>query len=224
MKLADLKRSGEERPVWSAPVADVNGNTHYELSITGPGAAIEEVFAKSDFEIEIAPGAPAEEAEAMSKRFLKKHVGDRRFDAPSLDDILTLRDHKPPAAPDNLKDAVTVYLRPTEGEGTLWVLWFPVLFVPVVTPLLFILPRCWWTWSMVIPYTGNPDLILFRDIPAPPFIADTAFAPGTTVEGVEFVGPALPWAQSHPWHNVFTFTAPTLTDFAMGGHSIPWIA
>jgi hypothetical protein len=224
MKLADLKRSGTERAVYAAPIADVNGNTRYELSIAGPDRVIEEVFAKVDFEIEIALGASPDEFDEQSRRFLRRHIGDRKFGAPPLDDMIARLDRKPPPAPDNFKDSVVVYLRPTESEGTFWGMWFPFLVVPLGVPLFFVLPRVWTTWSVVLPRTGNPDILLFRDAPLPPPVA-MALGTAPVAEGLSFTGPALPWAQFHPWHLVFTFTPGfAWTDFGLGGHSLPWFS
>jgi hypothetical protein len=225
MKLADLTRSETKRPVYTAPVADVDGNKRYELSITGPSApVIEEVFAKSEFEIEIAPGARPEEFDEQSRRFLKRHMGDHKFSEPPLDDITALLKRKPPLAPENLKDSVTVYLRPTEGEGTFYGLWIPVMAVLPGVPISFVLPRVWTTWSVVVPWAGNPNIILFRDAPLPPPVA-TAVAAGIAVEGVAFTVPPVPWAQFRPLHFVVNGVvgAGALTNFGMGGHSVPWL-
>ena len=223
MKLADLKRSGTERPVYTGPVADVDGNKRYELSITGPSASvIEEVFAKSDFEMEIVPGARPEEFDEQSRRFLKRHMGEHKFSSPPLDDITALLDRKPPQAPENLNDSVVVYLRPTEGEGTFYGMWIPVMALLPATPIVFVLPRVWTTWSVVVAYSANPNIILFRDVPVPPPVA-TALAGGIATEGVTFTVPPVPWAQFRPIHIVFN-GAPgvSLTNFGFGGHSLPW--
>jgi hypothetical protein len=150
-------------------------------------------------------------------------MGDRRLGAPSLDDITALLERKPPRAPENLKDGIVVYLRPTEGEGTLWAMWFPFVGLPPGLPLAFILPRVWTTWSVVLPQLGNPNIMLFRDLPVPPAVA-TALAPGPVAEGVSFTIAPLPWAQFHPWHLVFSGVpgGPSSTNFGVGGHSLPW--
>ena len=123
---------------------------------------------------------------------------------------------------ENLKDGVIVYLRPTEGEGTLWAMWFPFVGLPPGVPIAFILPRVWTTWSVVLPQLGNPDIRLFRDMPVPPAVA-TALAPGPTAEGVSFTVSPLPWAQFHPWHLVFSgVPGPSSTNFGVGGHSLAW--
>lgn len=222
MKLQDLKRSGTERPVYSAPIADVDGNTAYELAITGRESVVEEVFAKVDFQIEIEPGASAEDFNERSKRFLSDRVGDHKINAPTLDDMTALFDRKPPPEIDRFDEKVAVYLRPTEKAGTFWGMWFPFLVVPLGVGLFFVLPRVWTTWSVVLPRTGNPDILLFRDAPFPPPVA-TALSPGLVADGLSFTGPPLPWAQFHPWHLVFTFTPGfAWADFGVGGHSLPW--
>jgi hypothetical protein len=222
MKLSDLKCSDAERPVYSASVADVDGNSRYELAITGPSAIVEEVFAKVDFDLEIVPGAKPGDFDEQSQRFLQRRIGDRKFGSAPLDEIVAQIGRKPLPAPGDLKEKVTVYLRPTEGEGTFWGMWFPFLVVPLGVALFFVLPRVWTTWSVVLPRTGNPDILLFRDAPLPPPVA-TALSPALVADGLSFTGPPLPWAQFHPFHMVFTFTPGfAWTDFGVGGHSLPW--
>ena len=66
--------------MYAGPVADVEGNKHYELAIAGTSPLIKKVFSEVDFEIEMAPRATAEEFDERSKRFLKRHIPaeDRR--------------------------------------------------------------------------------------------------------------------------------------------------
>ena len=64
MRLEALKHSGSRlRSVYTGRVPDEDGNHHYELSIAGPQALIKTMFAKVDFEIEIAPRVPADKFE-----------------------------------------------------------------------------------------------------------------------------------------------------------------
>ena len=223
MRLSDLKRSGTERHVYAGPVADVDGNKRYELAITGQATVVEEVFAKCDFDVEIAPGVSPDAFEEHSKRFLKRHMGDRKLHAPRLDDITALLDREPPRVPQNLKDGIVVYLRPTEGAGTFWGMVFPFVGLLPGLPIAFVLPRVWTTWSYTIPMSGNPNLLLFRDAPVPPAVA-TSLAAGLLLDSVAFTVPPWPWAQFHPWHVLFSAVPgiASATYFAVGGHSVPW--
>ena len=223
MKLDELKRSGTRRPVYAGPVADVEGNKHYELAIAGTKSLIKKVFSEVDFEIEIAPRATAEEFDERSKRFLKRHIPAGKIVAPPIEAITALIGRAPPPVGSAAKDTVVVYLRPTEGEGTFWAMWLPFLTIPPGLSLSFVLPRVWTTWSVVMPRTGNPDLFLSLNSPfAPPVM--TAVSPIPVTEGVSFTGPPVPWAQFYPWHRILAAApaAYTVTDFGLGGHSLPW--
>jgi hypothetical protein len=220
MKLDALKRSRSRRPIYSARVTDEDGKDHYELSITGPQKLIETIFAKVDFEIEIATSVTSDQFAERSRRFWNKRMGQRSAVPIPIDAVASLlgKKHQAPAP---TKDSVVVYLRRTEGEGTFYGLWVPTLTLPPATGLFFFLPRVWTTWSGVVPFTGNPNLFLNLTPPPTPPVSSAILA-GPIAEAVSFTTAPFPWSQFAAWHRVVNATpgASTVTHYALVGHSV----
>ena len=214
-----------ERPVFAGPVADVDGNKRYELGdrsragIGGRGGLRQVRLRDRD-----RAGCRAGAFDERSKRFLKRHLGDRKPGAPRLDDITALLDLEPPRLPENLKDGVVVYLRPTEGAGTFWGCgsrsWVcrrecrsPSFFPESGRPGRLC---CRWRGTRT---SGSFATCRFRR----PWLPLSAAFPGGRRVLPRRSRP-LPWAQFHPWHLLFSGVSgtPSATNFGVGGHSVPW--
>lgn len=221
MKLRDLERSRSKRPVYSARVADEEGNSHYEFSIAGPQGQIEKIFARSHFEIEIASSVLEDRFAERSRRFWDRRIASDPRPAVPIETVtaaLTRKMRKPPAIP---KDPVIVCLRRTEGQGTFYGLWVPTLVLTPGTGLFFFLPGVWATWSAILRYTGNPDLFLNVGLPPPAAPVSRAISVGAISESVSWSTTPFPWNQMPAWHRVVcTGGATVVTHYAMVGHSI----
>ena len=219
MKLEALKHSGTRRSVYTGVVSDEDEATDYELSITGSKKVVETIFSKSDFDVEIAPRVTKDQFEERSRRFWNSRVERRNALPPPSETVAGLVGQKRPAASAS-KDTVVVYLRRTRGDGTFWAMWFPGLFLPPGVSALFVLPRVWTTWSVVVPSAGNPNLFLTL-LPPPAPLVDSGVFGGLSVDTVSFTTAPFPWTQFTAWHLVLGAGAtPTVTSFGMTGHSV----
>jgi len=217
MKIDELKRSGTRRSVYTSVVADEDGAKDYELSITGSRKLVETIFAKADFDIEIAPRVTKDQVEERSRRFWKSRVERGRAVAPPVEAVDALVRQKPPAVG---KETVLVYLRRTKGDGTFWAMFFSGLVVPPGLSLIFVLPRVWTTWSFVVPLTGNPKLFLTLLPPPAPIVA-AGLGGGLSVDTVSFTSAPFPWTQFAAWHSIFgAAPVPSVTSFGLFGHSV----
>jgi hypothetical protein len=218
MKIEALTYSETRRSVYTGVVSDEDDGKDYELSITGSKKLIETILSKSDFDIEIAPRVTKDEFEERSRRFWNSRVERRNSVSPPPETVAALVGKKPPGVSAS-KDTVVVHLRRTKGEGTFWSMWFPALVLPPGGSLLFVLPRVWTTWSVVVPIAGNPNLFLSLLPPPAPAVA-SGISGG--IDTVSFTTAPFPWAQFTPWHLIIG-AAPTLTstNFGITGHSIP---
>jgi hypothetical protein len=218
MKLADLQRSGTKTTVYSAVLADAEGNRDYELTITGSRALVDAAFKGVEFDVVIDKRVARDAFEARSAEFWKSKVRGREVTAkrkPMSVDSVSRKAVKPATA----KDSVVVSLRRISGDGTLWAAWFPGLVLRAGMNLFFVLPRVWTCWGVVVPAIGDADIFLSLGSPTAPVVM-AATAGGPTVESVTFTGTPLPWTHFSAWFRVNGFVN-TATDFGMIGHSIP---
>jgi hypothetical protein len=219
MKIEALKRSGTRRPVYTGVVSDEDGGKDFELSITGSKKLVETIFSKSDFDIEIAQHVTENQFEERSRRFWNSRVERRDAVSPTPESVTALVGQKTPAVSAS-KDTVVVYLRRTKGDGTFWAMWFPGIVLPPGASVLFVLPRVWTTWSVVVPVAGNPNLFLTL-LPPPAPVVDSGLFGGLSIDTVSFTTAPFPWTQFTAWHLILgAAPTPTITSFGMTGHSI----
>jgi hypothetical protein len=229
MRLDAMKRSQARRPVYSVPLADEDGHEHYELSISGPQKLVEKIFEKTDFEAEIAPKVTPEEYEERSRAVWKKRMQEGATDSTPIDAVAAKFAKRRPAPSPALptKDSVLVHLRRTEGTGTFYALWLPVLVLPPGLSVYFFLPRVWATWSGTLPYSGNPNLYL-AVVPPPTsalWVSTSTLPPAAlpVADGVSYATAPLPWTHFTPMHVVVN-AAPggtyTVTHYVLVGHSL----
>ena len=217
MRLGDLKRARVGRGIrYVGSLTDSAGDTRYELGISGPAALIEKVFAESEFEHWIEPKATEKDSPSRSRKFWNTHAGTSAG-VTSLETIESL-DKTVPAAP-TAKNSVVVSLRRTEGEGTWWGAWWPLLALPVGANLFFVLPPVCNCFGFVAPVTGDPDLFLTANGPSTPTIAFSMLGAGS-IDRVAF-GPPIcwPWTQFMPWFRVNAFTTCAF-GFGMSGFGV----
>jgi hypothetical protein len=217
MRLEDLKRSqvaGGSRYV--GRFADSTGDDHYELGISGSARLIQKVFAESDFEHWIEPKATAKSWPARSRKFWTTYAGKDR--GPRELETIAALEKAVPATP-TPKNSIVVSLRRTEGEGTWWAAWWPLLALPAGANVFFLLPPICNCSGFVVPITGDPDLFLTPNGPATPTIAFSMLGPGA-VDSVSF-GPAVcwPWTEFMPWFRINAFTSCTC-GFGMSGFGV----
>jgi hypothetical protein len=215
MRLEDLTRSrvaGGSH--YAGTLTDSAGDEHYELGISGPASLIQKVFAKSDFEHWIEPKATAKSWPSRSRKFWATYASAGTGE---LETIAAL-EKAPPAAP-TPKNSIVVSLRRTEGQGTWWAAWWPLLALPAGANVFFLLPPVCNCFGFVVPVTGDPDLFLTANGPTTPTIAFSMLGPGA-VDRVSF-GPAVcwPWTEFMPWFRVNAFTACTF-GFGMSGFGV----
>jgi hypothetical protein len=210
MKIEQMEKSKERGPKWTAVLTDTRGSDSYELAIRGPKALVGRVFEKSNFEIEIDPDASAETAQTrLAQLFAKYSVTAKDpFVDPGHNPF-----KKPTARIDEAK-SVIVSVRRTRGKGTLWALFFPLLWVPAGANLFFILPPVSFCHAAVFPVVGDPDLFLTLNSPLPPTVAMSKMSL-TAIDSVTFGVPGLPGVFV-PFFRVNGFTT-GVTGFFMFG-------
>lgn len=127
----------------------------------------------------------------------------------------------PPAKPGVYftESSIVVSIQRTEGEGTWWGWWWPMLALPAGANLFFILPPICHCAGFVTPLTGDPDLFLSANGPRTPIIAASMLGAGA-IDRVAF-GPSIcwPWAKFVPWFRVNAFST-CITGFGMTGFGI----
>jgi hypothetical protein len=215
MHLKELRRSGGKVARYVGTLADVAGAQQYEISISGPRKLAEKVLAKSDFDIRIDSRASERDAQGLSRELWDRYATRDPRRAPA-EGIESLRKRLPkPASPDS---SLVIALQRTEGEGTFWAAFFPVLLIPRGVSLFFVLPPICNCFGTVFPQIGDTDLFLTTGGPFTPVVAASVRG-GTAIDSVAF-GSTLcwPWTQVMPWFRVFGFTT-TQTAFLMSGFS-----
>ena len=218
MKLNEFKRSGSKMAAYTAVVADQAGQRDYELTISGRRSLVERVFKKVDFDVIIDTHVSPEEFDARSREVWTSRVAGQEIASPSAEEVLKAASRKVP--PPHPRNSVVVSLRRIRGTGTFWTAWVTPIYVPPGSSLYFVMPRVWTCWGIIVPYSGNPNLLLSLGTPVSPPVS-TAFAPGPVSETVAFTGSPLPWMHFAAWFRIFGAAPGTITLFGMVGHSIP---
>lgn len=215
MRLKELKRSRTGDRPYFATLADVNGDSHYELAISGTDELVKKVFAKTDFEWKIDPKVGEKDASNRDREMWDRYStsGDRANEPATINGL------KAPPKPATARSSVVVSLRRTQGQGTWWWMWFPGLFVPTGASLFFVLPPICNAFGFVAPLSGDADLFLTRNGPTTPIVSASTLG-GTAIDRVAF-GPAIcwPWQEYVPWFRVFGFRT-SVTGFGMGGFGV----
>lgn len=216
MRLSDLEYSRTGRVRYTGTLTDSAGDAHYELGISGPPALIKKVLTESQLDYSIEPKATEKDWGARSSEFWERHAGAaagvRELETV---DALSVR----PPAPPTTKNSIVVSIRRTEGKGTWWGFWWPLLSLPAGSSAFFVLPPICNCFGMSVPVSGNPNLFLSANGPFTPIIAASTNGPGA-VDAVA-VGPAIcwPWTEFVPWFRVFAATA-CVYGFGMSGFGV----
>jgi hypothetical protein len=83
-----------------------------------------------------------------------------------------------------------VSIRRTQGSGTFWAFFFPLLLLPKGFSVFFILPPVSVYQAWVLPAVGDADLFLTLNGTRTPLVANSTLA-GTAVDTVAFGVPGL---------------------------------
>jgi hypothetical protein len=213
MHLKDLKRQRNDG-AYVGTVADSIGDAHYELVISGSSKLIQKVFAESEFEHLIDPKAAAKEWVTRNQEMWERNTGTADGEK-GPETIVALDKGVPVAA--TAKNSIVVSIRRTEGQGTGWGFWFPLLALPVGANLYFVLPPICNCWGVTVPLDGDPDLFLSANHPYAPVIASSRLGGLRAIDRVSF-GPIIcwPWEQFVPWFRVNAYST-CLTGFGLAG-------
>lgn len=213
MRVSDLERQRSGAVRYLGALSDSAGDAFYELGISGPARLVEKAFAHSDFEYAIEPKATQKDWPARTRKFWNRYAGESR--GPREHETVAALTRKPPAAA-NSKNSIVVSVRRTEGEGTWWGFWWPLVGLSAGSSIFFLLPPVCNCSAFTLPASGNPDLFLTANGPATPLLAASTAGPGA-FDSVAF-GPALcwPWTEFVPWFRVGAVTS-TVFSFGMSG-------
>ncbi len=216
MRLKDLKRPRTDSAPYIGILTDSTGDTHYELAISGSSKLIQRVFAESEFEYQIDPKATETNWVPRYQEMWARNAG-AGGGMKEPETIAALEKAMPVAA--KAKNSIIVSVRRTEGQGTWWGWWWPMLGLPAGTNVFFILPPICNCSGVVVPVTGDPDLFLSANGPRTPVIAASMLGRGA-VDRVAF-GPVIcwPWEEFVPWFRVNAFTN-CVTGFGMTGFGV----
>src|SRR5947207_10616334 len=175
MRLKDLQHPQTEGAPYLGTLNDSGGDQHYELAISGASKMIEKIFAESEFEYQIDP-------KATEKNWVPKYqeMWDRNTAAGAVGkgpETIDALDKAVPAGA-TAKNSIIVSIRRTDGKGTWWAFWFPLLALPAGANVFFILPPICNCAGVVVPLSGDPDLFLSANGPRTPIIAASTLGAG----------------------------------------------
>jgi hypothetical protein len=215
MRLRDLKHPRTEGDPYVGTLKDSAGDTHYELVISGSSRLIQKVFAESDFEYQIDPNATEKDWILNSQKMWERHA---RLDGLNTPETIAALETSLPG-PATGRNSIVVSVRRTEGQGTWWGWWWPLLALPAGRSLFFTLPPICNCAAFVVPSIGNPDLFLSANGPFTPVIGFSMLGPGA-IDRVAFGSPICwPWAEFVPWFRVFASTT-CVTGFGIAGFGV----
>lgn len=216
MRLKDLKRPRTDASPYLGTLTDAAGDTHYELAISGPGKLIQKTFAETDFQYQIDPKANETDWVPRFQEMWAKNMAPDAAKAPP--ETIAALDKKTPTAATPL-NSIVVSVRRTQGQGTWWGWWWPLLALPRGANIFFVLPPICNCAGVVVPITGDPDLFLSANGPRNPIIAASTRGAGL-IDRVAF-GPAIcwPWEEFVPWFRVNAFSN-CITGFGMAGYGV----
>jgi hypothetical protein len=216
VRLSDLERSRAGGGRYVGTLTDSAGGAFYELGVTGPAALIRKALGESELEYSIETKATDKEWADRSRAFWDAHAGPNAG-VRELETVSALSARPPKAA--TAKDSIVVNIRRTEGKGTWWGFWWPLLALSAGSSVFFVLPPICNCFGIVVPTSGNPNLFLTANGPFTPIIAASTNGPGS-IDAVA-VGPAVcwPWTEFMPWFRVFAATSCTF-GFGMSGFGV----
>ncbi len=187
MKLSDFKRSGDKGyPRFVTQVGDVSGDERFELTIAGPEALVEQVFADATIELTI---DSAQLVEDLKSRF-DELLSEQRKQTWSLAGLENVDDFfKPEPASPERDTSVLAAIRPISGEGTPFALILTRFTVPAGMSVFFSGSWVFFANGAVVPLTGDQDLMLRLLSTTGPVMSSSRFG-GTTTEFVWFTLPS----------------------------------
>lgn len=216
MRIEELKRPRRDGDPYIGQLTDSVGDTFYELAISGSSKLIQQVFAESDFEYVIDPKATDTDWVPRYQEMWTSNLATGRG-AEGPETIAAL--DKPLPAVASAKNSIVVSMRRTEGQGTWWGWWWPMLSLPAGANLFFVLPPICNCLGVVVPISGDPDLFLTANGPFTRTLAASTLGTGA-IDRVAF-GPAIcwPWQEFVPWFRVNAFST-CVTGFGMSGFGV----
>jgi hypothetical protein len=215
MKLSDFERSGDKGyPRFVTQVRDVSGDEQFELTIAGPEALVEQVFADATIELTI---DSAQTAEDLKNRFDELR-SEQRKQMWSLAGLEKIDDFfKPEPASPQRDTSVLAAIRPISGEGTPFALTAGGFTVPATVRVFFIGSWVLFANGAVLPLTGDQDLSLRLFSTTGPVVSSSS-AGGTALDFVWFTLPSpfgpLPF---FPVFEVLGFTTGVCSTFSATG-------
>jgi hypothetical protein len=215
MKLSDFERSGDKGyPRFVTQVRDVSGDERFELTIAGPEALVEQVFADATIELTI---DSAQTAEDLKNRFDELR-SEQRKQMWSLAGLEKIDDFfKPEPASPQRDTSVLAAIRPISGEGTPFALTAAGFAVPATVSVFFIGSWVLFANGAVLPLTGDQDLRLRLFSTTGPVVSRSS-AGGTSLDFVWFTLPSpfgpLPF---FPVFEVLGFTTGVCSTFSATG-------
>ena len=187
MRLSDFERSGDEGyPRFVTEVRDLSGDEPFELTITGPDALVEQVFADATIELTI---DSAQTAEDLKNRFDELRSEQRKHMC-SLAGLEKVDDFfKPEPASPQRDTSVLAAVRPIRGEGTPFLLTAGGFTVPATVSVFFVGSWVAFANGAVLPLTGDQDLRLRLFSTTGPVVS-SSLAGGTALDFVWFTLPS----------------------------------
>src|SRR5262249_14414065 len=120
MKLKDMKRSARgAQVVYRATAKDRKGQSHYEVTVTGPKGTVEKALREADLTFDIDPVATEEDVKRRVTELLKpwhREIAQRAMDPAGLKPV-----RPPREAAVSPARTITVAIRPTADHGTFYV-------------------------------------------------------------------------------------------------------
>ena len=214
MKLTDFERRGDKSyPRFVTHVRDVSGDEPFELTIAGPDALVEQVFADATIELTI---DSAQTADDLRIRFDELRSEQRKHTW-SLAGLENVDDFfKPEPALPQCDTSVLAAVRPVGGEGTPFLLTArvhrPGNSERVLRRIVVAFAN-----GAVLPLTGDQDLRLLLFSTTGPVVSSSR-AGGTALDFVWFTLPSpfgpLPF---FPVFEVLGFTTGVCSTFSATG-------
>jgi hypothetical protein len=216
MKLKDMKCSASgAQVVYRAPAIDRKGQSHYEVTVTGPKGAVDKALREADLTFDIDPVATEKDVNQRIMELLKpwhREMAQRAMDPASLKPVRPPREAAVTPA-----RTITVAIRPTADHGTFFVFdtVFPV-FLPVFPLFQVVFPPCSFGGVASFPVAGNPNVRIRFNSPFPPNAAASAF-PGLATDVATFT--LAPWMLVSPF-NQFPVAVPSVARLMCWGGSL----
>ena len=216
MKLKDMKCSASgAQVVYRAPAIDRKGQSHYEVTVTGPRSAVDKALREADLTFDIDPVATEKDVNQRIMELLKpwhREMSQRAVDPAGLKPMRPAKEAAVTPA-----RTITVAIRPTAEHGTFWFFdtIFPI-FLSAGSIFQVVLPPCSFGGIASFPTAGNPNVRIRFNSPLPPNAAASAF-PGLAIDVATFT--LAPWTLVFPF-NQFTAAVPSAARLRCWGGSL----